>query len=116
MARKLLSLVLATLVLAVLVLTPAAAQAAPLRGEGPLAGVLEQFTAWIIALAGELGCGADPNGGCTGQTTPTPPAEGLDNRCALDPSGACLDQGTPADQIDIGCSLDPSGAACGNHG
>jgi hypothetical protein len=100
------------LTLAVLLLLPGGASAAPsFSGPARLASpsqILFQGWSFLTSFWGESGCRLDPNGACVSSS--------LDNGCSLDPSGnGCrLDPNGAGGQsfVDAGCSLDPSGAGC----
>lgn len=91
------------LTLAVLLLLPGAASAAPsFFGPARLASpsrILSQAWSVLTSFWGEIGCRLDPNGACVSSS--------LDAGCSLDPSGAGCVQDHPFS--DIGCSLDPDG-------
>jgi hypothetical protein len=91
------------LTLAVLLLLPGAASAAPsFFGPARLASpsqMLLQAWSFLTSFWGESGCRLDPNG-AGGKSF-------IDEGCSLDPSGAGCVQDQPLS--DNGCSLDPDG-------
>ena len=103
------------LLLAVTLLTTAAAPASPLPGAGsrrtaapasaPL-DLLGRLWSFLTGFRTKNGCSVDPNGLCA--STPTPTSE---NGCGLDPDGLCLSDST-SDTAENGCGLDPNGR-CG---
>jgi hypothetical protein len=98
------------LTLAVLLLLPGAASAAPsFFGPARLTSpsqILLQAWSFLTSFWGESGCRLDPNGACV--------SSNLDNGCRLDPSGngCSLDPDGARGQsfVDAGCSLDPDGS------
>jgi hypothetical protein len=97
--------------LLVLLLLPAALQAAETRQDaapGSVWGLLLQAWSFFTGAWSDNGCGLDPDGRClAGQGTAT-----ADNGCGLDPNGRCLaGQGATA-TADNGCGADPDGR-CG---
>ena len=115
-----------TVFLLVLLLLPAALQAAePLRGApSPLLSwdVLARFWSVLTGSLADNGCELDPDGRCRHLSA----AITVDNGCELDPNGRCrfssavVDNGCEADPsgrcrplavitVDNGCELDPSG-------
>jgi hypothetical protein len=94
-----------TVFLLVLLLLPAALQAAePLRGApSPLLSweVLARFWSVLTGSLADNGCEVDPDGRCRFS-----PAV-VDNGCEADPSGRC--RPLSAVTVDNGCEVDPNG-------
>jgi hypothetical protein len=88
-----------------LVLLLAATLGAPCASAATL-DVLSRVWTSLATMWAEVGCGIDPNGGCT---TDTPPP-GTDEGCGLDPHGVCSTYILPPPPSpDEGCSIDPHG-------
>jgi hypothetical protein len=96
-----------SLTLAVLLLLPGAASAAPsFFGPARLANpsqMLLQAWSFLASFWGKAGCSLDPDG-AGGKSL-------IDEGCSLDPSGTSCAQDRPS--TDEGCSLDPDGR-CAN--
>lgn len=92
--------------LAVLLLVPGAASAAP-RSSSP--SFLPQLWSLLAAFWPDAGCLIDPNGLCKATVT-------VDEGCGIDPDGRCKGTASalPA-TIDEGCGIDPSGNCTTGH-
>lgn len=104
---------LLTLLLFVLILSPAPAAAAPWPDGGPAAGFFARFWGALSAVWSEEGCVIDGNGKCReGQSLVTEdPNRGLvlsNVGCIIDPDGRCRDNSVVTSSV--GCIIDPNGS------
>ncbi|HVT18887.1 MAG TPA: hypothetical protein VHQ90_22215 [Thermoanaerobaculia bacterium] len=122
MSRSLSRTVTALLLAATVMASPLLAAAPPARGvathSATLAGAADFFAwlaRWAVRLvAGDIGCGIDPNGFCrTGAAGAAARPATPRNGCGLDPNGHFrCDTGATAPVLpagDNGCGLDPDG-------